>query len=117
MTQRITRTIPYILSIAANAAYFAILRIEMFTERYHLPPDGEVYVETLSPVDRLYHAGNNGLINLEVFMMVVSVAAGILMIVGLKNRVVRMAWIIGSIASTVMFIIILIIAGGTHLVY
>ncbi len=40
MLHRITRTIPYILSIAANAAYFAILRIEMFTERYHLPTDG-----------------------------------------------------------------------------
>ena len=117
MMYRIIRTIPYILTIAANSAYFAILRIEMFTERYHLPPDGEVQVKTLSPIDRLYQGGNNGLINLEVFLMVVSVAAGILMIVGLKNRVVRITWIISSIASTVMFIIIMIIAGGTHLVY
>ena len=117
MHHKIIQRIPYILTTAANAAYFAILRIEMFTERYHLPTDGEVHVKTLSPIDRLYHGGNNGLINLEVFLMVVSVAAGILMIVGLRNRAVRMTWIISSIASTVMFIIIMIIAGGTHLVY
>lgn len=117
MKSKLIASILPILSIAVNAAYFAILRIEMFTERYHLPPDGEVQVKTLSPIDRLYHAGNNGLINLEVFLMVVSVATGILMIVGLKNRGVRMIWIVSSIASTVMFIIILIIAGGTHLVY
>ena len=110
------RVILYILSVIVNAVYFIILRMDLYTDVYHLP-DGEMGVKHRSPISSLSHADMYGLFKLELFLMVVSIITSILMMFGVKNNIVKIAQIVSTVASTAVFIIILVIAGNVKLRY
>lgn len=110
------KAILYIASAIANFVYFVILRMDLYTDRYHLP-DGEMGENRRSPISSLAHADMNGLVTLELFLMVVSVITSLLLLFGVKNNIVKIVQIVSTIASTAVFIIILVIAGNIHLKY
>ena len=110
------RIILYIISVLVNAAYFIVLRMDLYTDRYHLP-DGKMGVHHRSPISSLNHADMNWLSGLEVLLMAVSVVTSVLLLFGLKNSIVRIIQIVSTIASTIVFIIIMVIAGNVRLKY
>ncbi|MCR5735006.1 MAG: hypothetical protein K6G22_10405 [Lachnospiraceae bacterium] len=97
----------YIISVMTNAVFFVILRTDLYTDRYHLP-DGEMGVHTRSPIERIYTADNPVLLYLQILSMIISTAAALLLIFGVKGRIVKTVWITGMIASAVIFVIILV---------
>ena len=106
----------YILSVIENIAFFMIMRIELYTDRYHLP-DGEMGENKRSPLDSLYHADQSWLAKLEFVFMLVSIVTSVLMFFGVKNNIVKTVQIVATAASTIGFIIIMIYAGNVHLKY
>ena len=109
--------IPSIISIIANIVYYVFLQIDLFTDRYYLPGSEEPAVNHRNAIDSLFHANMNGLLDLEMLFIVVSVVTGIILLLGVKKNIVRIIWCISTIASTVMFIIIMIAAANVHLTY
>ncbi|MBR6470105.1 MAG: hypothetical protein IKS84_06975 [Lachnospiraceae bacterium] len=101
----------YIISVIANAVYFVILRMDLYTDTYHLP-DGEMGEHHRSPIDSLYTADNPALLYLQLALMLASVATSLLMIFGVRNNVVKVIQIASTIGSTAMFVIILIYTGN-----
>ena len=97
----------YIVSIIINTVYLYVLRMDLYTDRYHLP-DGEMGEHHRSPIDSLYTANNPELLHLQLFLMLISVVTSLLLLIGVKNKVVRIIQIISTIASTAVFVIILI---------
>ena len=81
--------------------------MDLYTDRYHLP-DGEMGEHHRSPIDSLYTANNPELLHLQLFLMLISVVTSLLLLIGVKNKVVRIIQIISTIASTAVFVIILI---------
>ncbi len=110
------RKILYAVSIIVNPIYVLILRTELYTDTYHLP-EGETGVNHRSPIESLYHADQGGLFTLELVFMAVSIMTSILLLCGVKDRVIQIVQIVSTIASTVLFFIILIVAGNVHLKY
>ena len=100
----------YIISIIANAVYFVILRMDLYTDTYHLP-DWEMGVHHRSPIDSLYTADNPALLYLQLALMLASAVTSLLMLLGVKSHAVKVIQIASTIGSTAMFIIILIYAG------
>lgn len=106
----------YIGSCIVNIVYFIILRMELYTDRYRLPDD-EFRERTYSALEKLSHADKSYLSYIEIILMVVSVVTSILVLCGVKNNIVKIIQIGSTIASTVIFIIILFVAGNIHLKY
>ena len=100
----------YIISIIANIVYFVILRMDLYTDRYHLP-DGGMGEHRRSPIDSMYTADAPVLVYLQIILMAVSVITSVILMAGVKNRVVSIVCIAANIASTVVFIIIMVVSG------
>ena len=96
----------YIISIIVNAVYYYVLNLELYVDRYHLP-DGEMGEHSRSPVESLYTADNPALWYLQLLFMLISAATGLLLLFGVNNRIVKIVQIVGTIASTLLFVIIL----------
>ncbi len=95
----------------ANGVYLFILKMDLYVDRYHLP-DGEMGEHHRSPIESLYTADNPALVNLQIFLMLLSVVTALLLLIGIKNNIVRVIHIISTIASTAVFVIILIYTGN-----
>ena len=102
-----------LISIIVSIVYYAVLNVDLYTDRARMP-NGEVSVRQQSPIDRLYAADLSALLYLQLVFAAVSVITGILTLFGVRTRVVRPVQQISTIASTVMFVVILIITGSTH---
>lgn len=105
-----------IVSIMINAVYLAVLNMDLYTDRAMMP-DGKRREWQRSPIDRLYMADRPGLLYLQLFLMAVSVLTGLLILFGVKKGIVKKVWIVSTAASTVMFIILMIVTGNTHAQY
>lgn len=101
-----------ILSIIANIVYFAVLNLKIFTVKY-MTPDGQVQMR-VSPAERL---GVPGLYVLHLICSVLSIAASVLSMAGARSSTVRAVQIAALIASTVTFIVVLVVSAGTNLKY
>ena len=104
-----------IFSIIANIIYFLVLRMELYTDNAILPSGEETY--TYTPIEKLSSAGNTGLVDFQLMFAVVSVILAILLMVGIKNKYIRIAWVISTAASTILFIVILLYAATVRLKY
>lgn len=102
-----------LITIIVSTVYYAVLNANLYTDRARMP-NGEVSVRQQSPIDRLYAADLSALLYLQLIFAAVSVITGILTLFGVRTRVVRTVRQISTIASTVMFVVILIITGSTH---
>ena len=105
-----------IISVIANIAYFALLNTAIYTDR-SVMPDGGVREWHRSPVDRLNISGMPFLLYLQIIFSAVSVIAGILSIFGVRTAVIRKVQLLSAIASTVMFIIIMIVTANSNARY
>lgn len=102
-----------IVSIIANIMFFAVLKMNLYTDKAHMA-DGTVRTYHRSPISRLYVADKSELLYLYVFFAAVSIITGILVLIGIRNNVIRIVQIIASIGSAVMFIIIMMVTAKIH---
>ena len=105
-----------LLSIIANGAYILLLYIPFYTDRAHMP-DGTVRTWKRSPVTRLAQADENWLFSLQLILSAVSVISSVLVMFGVKNAIVKAVQTISLIASTAMFIAIIVITFNIHAKY
>ena len=105
-----------VLSIIANIAYIAVLNIPFYTDRAMMP-DGHYREWHRSPVSRLYVSDQPWLYYLEIAFAAICILAGLLSLFGVKHKVLRTVQIVSIIASTVMFIIIMIVTNNIHAHY
>ena len=105
-----------ILSIVANIVFMVMLKLELFTDRATLP-DGETRTYTWSAFDRLSAADKNWLGYLQIALVAISVISSILVLVGIKNNVVKIIQLVSMICSAVMFAVIMIVSVNTHPAY
>ncbi|MBR5419862.1 MAG: hypothetical protein IK115_01795 [Lachnospiraceae bacterium] len=109
----IVRLITGIISIIANVVFFIVLRLDLYTDHAVLG-DGETHTWHRSPLDRMYTAGSNTLVDLQFFFAIVSVISSILLMFGVKNNIVRIVQLISTLASLILFICMMIYAGHVH---
>ena len=105
-----------IISIVANIIYMAVLNIPFYTDRAMMP-DGHYREWHRSPVSRLYISGQEWLYYIQIALVIISIAASILMMLGVRNRVVKTVRTVAIIASTLMFVVLLIVTGNIHAKY
>ena len=105
-----------ILSIIADVAYIAVLNIPFYIDRAMMA-DGTRREWHRSPVSRLYVSDQPWLYHIEIVLVAISILASVLVLFGVKNRVIRIVQIAGIVASTVMFIIIMIVTNNIHAHY
>ncbi|MBR5336978.1 MAG: hypothetical protein IK152_03245 [Lachnospiraceae bacterium] len=74
-------------------------------------------VNRRNAIDSLFHADMNGLINIEMLFMVVSIISSVMMLFGMSSSALRTVQRVSTIASTVVFVVIMIAAGNVHLTY
>ena len=93
--------------VIVNAVFYIILNIDLYTDTFHLP-DGKVGSHQRSPISSLYTADKPWLLYLQVLMMIVSAVTALLLIFGVKNKTVKIAQIVATAGSILMFIIIMV---------
>ena len=102
-----------VFSIIANIVFLVALNLKLFTDDYTLP-DGIQRTEHLSPIDRLGIGGRQELLYLQIALAIVSIVLSAALLLGVKNNTVKTVRLVSTIASAVLFVIIMIVAGVTH---
>ena len=102
-----------IITIVMNIIFVVVMYRDLYTDHATFA-DGTERTFHRSPMDRLEVRDRRELFYLQLFFVVVSVIAGILIIAGIKNNIVRIIQAAGSVGSVIMFIIIMVVAGNTH---
>ncbi len=102
-----------ILAIVANILFFVVLRLSIYTDRAMMP-GGQIRQWQRSPIDRLRISGQPALLYLQLFFAAVSVVAAVLILCGVKNSVVKKIRLVSTIASAVMFLVIMILTGAVR---
>ena len=102
-----------IVPILVNIVYLIILNIKLYTD-HAIMPDGDEQFWQRSAIDRLDVADKRILLYLFILGAVVSCISSIMLMLGIKNNVVRIIQLISTIVSTTMFIIVLLVANATH---
>lgn len=105
-----------IISIIANILFIVVLNLNLFTDRAPLP-DGHFREYQRSAVARLSLSGDTYLFIIQIALAAVSIVTSILILVGVNNKIVKLIQIISSVASLVLFIIIMISTSGSHTKY
>ena len=105
-----------IVSIIANIAFFVLVKLELFTDHASFP-DGSEREYQRSVIDRLEVCDRRELLYLQLFLAAVSIITSILVLCGIKNNIIKVVQLVSSIASLIMFIIIMIVAVTTHPTY
>ena len=105
-----------VLSIIVNIGYFAVLNMNIYTDRAMMPT-GEVREWQRSPISRLHIADQSFLIYLQIVLAAVSVITSVMFLFGVRSRIIRTIQLISVIGSTIVFIIILIVTSDSHANY
>ena len=105
-----------VLSIIANAAFMAVLNVNLYTDRARMAT-GEVREWHRSPVSRLYIMDRPALLYLQILFAAVSVITDILVLCGVKSSTVKTVQVVSTAASAVMFVVIMIVTANSHAKY
>lgn len=105
-----------ILSIVINVVFAVVLNLKIYTDRT-LMPNGEVRVWHRSPIDRLDLSDQSILLYLQLFLIAVSIISAVLILFGIQNNILKKVCLIGSIASALLFVIILVVTSNSHAHY
>ena len=105
-----------ILSIIANIVYFVVLNLEIYTDRAPMP-GGEIREWRRSPFGRLGVADDMVLVYLQILFAAVSIISSVLLMFGAGNERLRKVQRVSTIASTAVFIIIMIVTSMIHAKY
>ena len=106
----------YIVSILVNVIYCVVLNLELYTDRAVMP-GGQIREWRRSPLGRLGVSGQPWLAVLQIVLTAVSIVTSGLVLFGVKSRTVKTLQLISTIASTLMFILIMIVTANTHAKY
>ena len=85
----------------------------LFTDRAVMA-DGTEREWLRSPLDRLYAADKTWLFYLQIILSAISIITNILVIVGVKSSVVKTIQAIATVASVIVFVVIMFVAITTH---
>jgi hypothetical protein len=105
-----------ILSILLNIAYVVVLNISFYTDRAPMPT-GQFREWHRSPLDRLNIADQSVLFYLQIVLSAVSVITSVLRLFGVRGRALNTVQLISTIASTIVFIIIMIVTSNAYAKY
>lgn len=105
-----------IVSLIANIVYLVVLNLNIYTDRAVLP-GGQVREWHRSPAARLELGGQTFLLYLQIVLAAVSIITAVLMLFGVRSRAVKTTWLVAAIASTAVFIIIMIVTSNSHARY
>lgn len=105
-----------ILTVIVNAVYVIVLNLDIYTDRAMMP-NGQTREWHRSPIARLNISDQSALLYVQLFLIAVSVISAALLMFGIKNDILKKVWIISSVLSTVMFVIIMIVTSNTHAKY
>jgi len=102
-----------IISIIANAVYVFVMFTNIYTDRFYLPThDGELQQRIIqrSPANRMGLMDKRWLISLMLVIVSVAVISSLLTVFGVKSKAVKIVQIGALAASTLLFIVIMIIS-------
>ena len=105
-----------LISIVVNIVYCVVLNLTLFTDRAVLP-GGKVQEWKHSAIGRLGLSGQSALVYLQLFFTAVSLVTSGMLLFGVKNSTVKTIQLASTIASTVMFLVVMIAAGFVHAKY
>ncbi len=111
-----TEMILKILTVILNAVYVIVLNLDIYTDRAMMP-NGQTREWRRSPIARLNISDQSTLLYVQLFLIAVSVISAVLLMFGIKNDILKKVWIISSVLSAVMFVIIMIVTSNTHAEY
>ena len=100
-----------IISIALNLIYGVVLNLNLYTDRVVMP-NGDIQAWRRCAISRLYLAGQPWLLYLQIACAAVSIITSILFLIGVKNsrsKFRKAVRIVSTVASTVLFIVIMIV--------
>ena len=103
----------YIIAIIANALFFFLLNVKMFTDRAVMP-NGETRVWHRSPLESLSSTAGGLLYYVLILFAAVSVITNLLALFGVKNRTIDKIRRFSTIASVVVFLLMMIFATFLH---
>lgn len=109
-----------IISIIANAVCVFVMFTNIYTDRFYLPThDGEPQQRIIqrSPASRLGLMDKRWMISLMLIIASVAVISSLLTIFGVKSKTVKIVQIGALIASTLLFIAIMIISAHPTYTY
>lgn len=104
------------ISVAVNVAYYLIMNLQIYTDRAMMA-NGQVREWKRSRISRLRMAEKTWLLYAWVAFAVVAVVTSLLTMFGVENTVIRKAQLISTVASTVMFAVIMILTGNSYAHY
>ena len=102
-----------ILSILANAIYCVVLNLHLYTDKAKMP-EGAMKVWHRSPIERLILCDQALLLILQLALAAASVVTSIMLLAGAKSSTVKTVQLVSTVASTVMFVIIMIVTAFSH---
>ena len=105
-----------IVSIIVNIAFFVVLNLDLYTDRAMMP-NGQVREWSRSPITRLRISGQSALLYLQIALAAVSVVSAVLVLFGVSSRIVKIVRLVSTVASAVMFIILMIVTGNANVRY
>ncbi len=105
-----------IVSIIVNIAFFVVLNLDLYTDRAMMPT-GQIRVWHRSPISRLHISDQTALLYLQILFAAVSVITSVLVLFGVKSRIVKTVRLASTAASALLFIVIMIVTANSHARY
>ena len=105
-----------IIAFMANAVFWLLLNRDIYVDRAPMP-DGGYREWQRSAITRLRISGQTWILYLEAAFMAISIIASVLVLLGIKNNVIKAIQLISLMAVTVMFIIIMIVTANKNVRY
>lgn len=105
-----------ILTIIADIIYIIVLNTAFYTDSAMMP-DGKMRHWQRSPLSRLNLSDMSYLYYLQLLCIAVSVVTAVMLLFGMKSETLKKVWIISSIISALVFVIILIVTANSHAKY
>ena len=105
-----------IISVIANVAYYMIMNTSFYVDRAMMP-NGQYREWRRSPLSRLEIGDRAGVAYVQLAFAAVSVVTSILLLIGVKNDVIKKIQLFSTIGSTVLFIAVIIVSANTFVDY
>jgi hypothetical protein len=105
-----------IISIVLNIVFCIVLNLNLYTDSAMMPT-GQMRYWKRSPLTRLNIMGRHEFAYVQFAFAALSAVTAIMIIAGVKSSLVRKIWIAGTLASTAVFIIIMVMTSNSHAKY
>ena len=97
-------------------AFCVVLNLNLYTDSAMMP-DGHMRYWKRSPLTRLNIMDRHRFAYVQFIFAAISVLSAILLIFGVKAEIVRKMWIVSTVASVVIFVIIMVMTSNSYAHY